>query len=121
PYIQYSYVRTKGVLQSGLKTGTQALERSTDYQSLAQQEKDIILQIHEYPEVIRQAAETYDPSLIANYCYKLSKLYHKFYHDLKIVGVEPEAEAFRLKLSKVTGDVLKSAMELLGIEMPERM
>ena len=120
PYIQYSYVRTKGVWQRGEKEKVN-LENSNNYQSLKPQEKDLILQIHEYPELIEQAAETYDPSLIANYCYKLSKSYHKFYHDLKIVGVEPETEAFRLKLSKSVGNVLKSAVELLGIEMPEKM
>jgi arginyl-tRNA synthetase len=120
PYIQYSYVRTKGVWQLGQKENVD-LENSIKYLSLEAQEKDLILQIHEYPELIQQAADTFDPSLIANYCYKLSKSYHKFYHDLKIVGVEPETEAFRLKLSKSVGDVLKSAMELLGIEMPERM
>ncbi len=120
PYIQYSFVRTKGVWQLGQKENVD-LESSKKYEHLATQEKDLIQQIHEYPELILQAAETYDPSLIANYCYKLSKSYHKFYHDLKIVGVEPESEAFRLKLSKTVGDVLKSAMELLGIEMPERM
>ena len=97
------------------------MDNSTSYNSLELQEKDLILQIHEYPELIRQAAEAFDPSIIANYCYKLSKSYHKFYHDLKIVGVEQEAEAFRLKLSKTVGDVLNSAMELVGIEMPERM
>ncbi len=120
PYIQYSYVRTKGVWQLGQKEKVD-LGSSTNYQTLEVQEKDLILQIHEYPELIQQAADLYDPSLIANYCYKLSKSYHKFYHDLKIVGVESEKEAFRLKLSKTVGDVLKSAMELLGIEMPERM
>ncbi len=120
PYIQYSYVRTKGVWQKGQKENVD-LGKSYNYQSLKPQEKDLILQIHEYPELIEQAAESYDPSLIANYCYKLSKSYHKFYHDLKIVGVDSETEAFRLKLSKSVGSVLKSAVELLGIEMPEKM
>ena len=120
PYIQYSYVRTKGVWQLGQKESVD-LDLSKTLKSLETQEKDLILQIHEFPDLIEQAAETYDPSIIANYCYKLSKSYHKFYHDLKIVGVEPEKEAFRLKLSKSVGNVLKSAMELLGIEMPERM
>lgn len=120
PYIQYSYVRTKGVWQLGQKERID-LENSSNYQSLEIQEKDLILQIHEFPELIEQAAESFDPSIIANYCYRLSKSYHKFYHDLKVVGVEPETEAFRLKLSKAVGDVLESGMELLGIGMPDRM
>ncbi len=120
PYIQYSYVRTKGVWQRGEKENVN-FDNSKNHKPLAPQEKELILQIHEYPELIQLAADSYDPSVIANYCYKLSKSYHKFYHDLKIVGVEPETEAFRLKLSKAVGDVLKSAMELLGIDMPERM
>ena len=115
PYIQYSYVRTKGVWQLGQKENVQ-LDHSKNYKSLETQEKDLILQIHEFPELVEQAAETYDPSIIANYCYKLSKSYHKFYHDLKIVGVASETEAFRLKLSKSVGEVIKSGMDLLALK-----
>ena len=120
PYIQYSYVRTLGVWKLGQKENVD-MENSVNYKNLEPAEKDLILQIHEFPGLIEQAAEGFDPSIIANFCYKLSKSYHKFWHDLKIIGVEPEAEAFRLKLSKSVGDVLKSGMALLGIEMPKRM
>lgn len=124
PYIQYSYVRTRGVWSHYERAGQKKnvdLDNSINYTALEPQEKDLLQQIHEYPELIKLAAESYDPSVIANYCYKLSKSYHKFYHDLKIVGMAPATETFRLKLSKTVGDVLKSAMELLGIEMPEKM
>ena len=82
----------------------------------------MILHIREFPELIQQAADTYDPSIIANFCYSLAKSYSKFWNDIPIFKAENEATlALRLRLSKMVGKVLSSGMELIGIEMPERM
>ncbi len=119
PYIQYSYVRCSGVAR---KASDIDLSLSKNYADLQPQEQDLILKVAQYPDSIEEAAVNYDPSIIANYCYELAKAYHKFYHDISILKAESEAaKAFRLKLSQVVANVLTSGMDLLGIEMPERM
>ncbi len=118
PYVQNAYVRIKSVLRKaeGLSSSTVA------YDDLQTPEKDLICELYKFPELIKQAAEEYDPSLIANYCYDLAKGFHRFYHDYSILGAETEgAKVFRLKLSMAIAHTLKMGMDLLGIEMPERM
>jgi arginyl-tRNA synthetase len=118
PYIQYSYVRCNGVAR---KAPDVNLELSKGYKDLEKAEKDIILKLFQYPNLIEEAAKEYDPSIIASFAYDLAKLYHKFYHDINILKSEAAAMAFRLKLSTVVATTLKDSMELLGIEMPDRM
>jgi len=78
--------------------------------------------LYTFPSLIQEAAASYDPSTIANFCYTLAKSYHKFYHDYSILRAETEeAVAFRLKLCQATANVLRFGMDLLGIEMPEKM
>ena len=75
-----------------------------------------------FPRVVEEAGENYDPSSIANYAYLLAKDFHRFYHDVRILNAESEsAKSFRIILSDEVGKVLFKAFDLLGIEMPERM
>ena len=118
PFVQYSYVRTKSVLAKAGDWSGDILA----YQTPQPQEKDLLMIIRKYPDTIKEAAKNYDPSLIANYTYELAKSYNKFFHDIPILRAETEAaKAFRLQLTKVVGEVLTSALDLLGIEVPERM
>jgi arginyl-tRNA synthetase len=119
PYVQNAYVRIQAVMR---KAGDYSTAGMSDYAKLQTLEKDLIGQIYAFPALIQEAAENYDPSLIANYCYNLAKTFHKFYHDHPILKAESEeAKAFRLALSKTIGQVLQTGMRLLGIEMPDRM
>jgi arginyl-tRNA synthetase len=119
PYIQNAYVRIQSILR---KVEANNLVLISDYTTIDVVEKDLMAELHQFPEVILQAAAEYDPSLVANYCFSLAKSFHRFYHDFSILRAESEsAKAFRLQLSKVIGQVLKTGMDLLGIEMPERM
>jgi arginyl-tRNA synthetase len=119
PYIQNAYVRIQSVLR---KVEAQDLDLASEYKEIDVVEKDLVAEIHQFPDVILQAAAEYDPSLIANYCFGLAKSFHRFYHDFSILRADSEAaKAFRLQLSQVTGQVLRCGMDLLGIEMPERM
>jgi len=119
PYIQYSYVRCSGVARKAADVDSSLAK---DYKTLAPQEKAIIIKLFQFGEMIQEAAKDYDPSLVAAYCYDLARLYHKFYHDLSILKAESEAaKAFRLQLSAAVANTLASGMDLLGIEMPERM
>jgi len=121
PYIQYSYVRINGLMQRVEKEGID-LSSANRYASIQPQEKELLVAIQDYQNVVLKGAEEYDPSLVANYSYDLAKKYHRFWHDLSVFNAEsPEARAFRLTLSRAVGQVLKSSMGLLGVEMPERM
>ncbi len=121
PYIQYSFVRINGLLQR-VEREQIDLSKASEYQQIMPQEKDLLVALHDYPAVVMQAAEAYDPSLIANFCYALAKSYHRFWHDLSIFNADTAAaKAFRLQLSRAVGKVLQSAMGLLGVEMPNRM
>ena len=78
--------------------------------------------VAEFAAVVRQAGQDYSPSVIANYCYDLTKEYNQFYHDYSVLREEDEAKRqFRLVLSANVAKVIRLGMSLLGIEMPERM
>jgi len=121
PYIQYSYVRINGLMQRIEKEGVD-LSSALQYTDIQPQEKDLLVALLDYPSIVLKAAEEYDPSLIANFSYDLAKKYHRFWHDLSVFSADtPDARAFRLTLSRAVGQVLKSGMGLLGVEMPDRM
>jgi arginyl-tRNA synthetase len=118
PYIQNAYVRIKSILR---KQEVNSLQSNT-YNSLVDNEKELLKLLLDYPQVISDAGIHYEPSIIANYCYSLAKEFHRFYHDVRILKAETDdARLFRLSLAQEVAKVLKSGMKLLGIEMPERM
>ncbi|WP_367390506.1 arginine--tRNA ligase [Lewinella sp. LCG006] len=119
PYIQNAFVRIKSVLR---KWEGAAASKANSYTQLEVEEKELILQLFTFPDVIQEAAKEYDPSTIAQYAYNLAKSYHKFYHDHSILKAESdEARDFRLALSEAVANSLEFSMKLLGIEMPARM
>lgn len=119
PYIQNAYVRVMSVLR---KYDASVGNDFSGYDGLNEFENDLLKEIVRFPEVIEQAAAEYDPSHLANYCYELAKMYHRFYHEVRILSAETEAaKQFRLVLSKQVAEILSTAMNLLGIQMPERM
>ncbi|NJC24881.1 arginine--tRNA ligase [Neolewinella antarctica] len=120
PYVQNAYVRTQAVWR---KAGSDVdVSTAADYVDLAAAERDLASKLYAFPELVKLAAETYDPSLIAMYCYDLAKGLHKFWHDHSILSAEtPAAVAFRLQLCRAVGHTLKGGMNLLGIDVPPRM
>ena len=121
PNIQYAYVRTQGVLRRAEQEGVD-YRSSAGYTQLHEQEKALLKQLYLYPGVLQQAAANYDPSLVANFCYDLAKGFHRLWHEVKFFGAESDAaRAFRLQLSAVVGRTLRDGLDLLGIEVPERM
>ena len=99
-----------------------SLAAATEYAQTEPAEKELLAQLYAFPDVIETAAKEYDPSHVAAFCYNLAKLYHRFYHEHSILGAANEpARDFRLMLSIATGNVLRKGMDLLGIEMPDRM
>lgn len=71
---------------------------------LASEERDLIVSLRQFPEIIQAAAEGYSPALIANYVYELAKIYNKFYHECSILQADDEnVKQFRLQLSAASG------------------
>ena len=119
PYIQNAYVRIQSIFRKS--EGTLPDANFGEYQ-MVEVEKDLIKTLVNYPVAIEQAALQYDPSIIASFSYTLAKQYHKLYHDVRILTAETEiAKTFRLHLSKTVGKVLESSLNLLGIDVPDRM
>ena len=117
PFIQYTYARIRSVIRKG-----QEIQKATGTIDLNEKEVALIRMMHEYPDLIQESAMTLNPSLIANFLYELAKEFNQFYHDHSILsaGVQ-EQVSMRLLLVEVVGQVIESGMELLGIEVPERM
>ncbi|MDP4953200.1 MAG: arginine--tRNA ligase [Flavobacteriales bacterium] len=118
PFIQFNYVRTLALLRKF----DDVIEPNFELDVLSDGEKALIKKIYGFPEVIEEAASQYDPSQIANYCFELAKEFSSFYQNSPIMNEENKAlKNMRLALSSKTGDVIKTGMNLLGIQMPERM
>ena len=121
PFIQYTYARTRSIERKAAEAGI-AVESVAAPGAISEKECSIIRLLNQFPAVVRQAGTDYSPSGIANYAYELAKEYNQFYHDFSILREEnSEAKAFRILLTRNVGKVIKIAMNLLGIEVPERM
>ncbi|HET8753949.1 MAG TPA: arginine--tRNA ligase, partial [Salinimicrobium sp.] len=119
PFIQYTYARIQSILR---KANFDYSEEIVSDYSLNQKEKELIKQLQLYPETINLAAENHSPAIIANYTYDLVKEFNSFYQNVTILGTEDETQKkFRVQLSKMVADVIRSSFGLLGIQVPERM
>jgi len=122
PFIQYTYTRILSVFRKAEELHIDRPDRSPENIAVNDKEKNLLRLIHEFPAVLADAGETFNPSLIANFMFELVKEYNQFYHDYSILKEEdPEIRKFRLVLSRVVSGIVKNGMELLGVEMPERM
>jgi arginyl-tRNA synthetase len=120
PFIQYTYARIRSVLRRADEAGFERV----DYSHVEPNDKEISLiqLLADYPSTVADAGSSYSPALIANYAYDLVKEYNQFYHDYSILREEDAAvRSLRLALSEATSRVVRSAMSLLGIRVPERM
>lgn len=121
PFIQYTYARIQSVLRKATEKNI-IIQKDIDSIALSSKEKDVLKRVSLFPSVINEAASNYSPAVIANYSYELVKEYNQFYHDHSILGESnEEIRNFRLILSSTVASVIKKGMNLLGIEMPERM
>ncbi len=121
PFIQYTYARIQSVLRKAAEQGIQLISLDKTL-AISEKEENLIQNINAFSSVVKEAAESYSPSLIANYVYELVKEYNQFYHDFSILREENKAiRNMRLILSENTGKVIKTGFGLLGINVPERM
>ena len=122
PFIQYTYARIRSILRKAQDAGIVLKEELPTGVEISTKEEEIIQRLADFRGVVEAAGEDYSPSGIANYCYELVKLYNQFYHEFQILREEDAAKRnFRLILSRNVAKVVRLGMELLGIEMPERM
>ena len=121
PFIQYTYARTRSIERKAAEAGVN-VDTANAPESISEKECAIIRMLNEFPAIIKQAGTDYSPSGIANYTYDLAKEYNQFYHDYSILREENESvKAFRILLTRNVGKVIKTAMNILGIDVPERM
>lgn len=126
PFVQMNYVRTRSILRKATTMNID-LEASWTIDGLHSMENELISLLLKYEAVVEEAGKTYNPALIAQYAYDLAKTYSQFFAACPILKMDDESEAnqerrkFRIALSTKTGELIKAALGLLGIEVPERM
>ena len=121
PFIQYTYARIQSILR---KAKEQEIEipNEFNYLNINKKEIDLLKYLHRLPQTVQEAAAGYSPALIANFVYELVKEFNQFYHEFSILKETDEnAKKFRLMLSKSVAYAIKNCMNLLGIDVPERM
>ncbi|WP_332027840.1 arginine--tRNA ligase [Kaistella sp.] len=117
PFIQYTYAR----IQSLLAKAEYQEQKISDYE-INDSEKDLMMNIFNFKDVVSKAAETLSPALVANYIYELVKSYNSFYQNNPILKQDDAvAKQFRLELSALTGKTIKKGLALLGIGTVDRM
>ena len=119
PFLQYTYARIQSILRK-----SQDDIDATDITTVVPNDKEtaLIQRLIDFGTVVSEAGKNYSPALIANYAYDLAKEFNQFYHDYSILREEDtQVRVFRLKLARTVAQVLKRAVWLLGIEVPERM
>ena len=118
PFIQYTYARIQSLTKE-VKVLNNKI--NIDFE-IIQKEKDILKQLIQFPNAINSAADNYSPALIANYVYELVKMFNSYYQSTTILKIHDlELKNFRLILSYKVGQVIKSSMGLLGVEVPNKM
>ena len=119
PYIQYTYVRTKSVLE---KAGNMPNVENIDVKLLNDESSIKILKlIYNFEDTLIQVTEKEEPSILSRYLIELAKAYSNFYNENKIILEDEQLQNARVFLTYATGKVLKKGAELLGIEMPDKM
>ena len=114
PFIQYTYARIKSLEKKNIN--------NQDYRkvSLTEKEREIILLLSGFDSIAYSSYENLNPALIANYTYELVKSFNSFYQSSTIIGNKP-INSFRIQLSSKVGEQIKISMNLLGVDLPERM
>ena len=120
PFIQYTYARIRSILRMANKGLPSKVHMRAE--KLNNYERNLLRSVFDFPQIVQEAAHELSPAQIANYAYELCREYNQFYHEHSVLN-EPDAEisAFRVELSEMVSIVVKNAMALLGIEVPERM
>ena len=122
PFIQYTNARICSIFRKAIEKGIKFNDNILIDTIINEKENNLIKTVTNFRNIVIEAGQTYNPALIANYVYDLAKEYNQFYHDNPILSEENENKRnMRFMISKVVGIIIRKAMWLLGIEVPERM
>ena len=117
PYVMYTHARSGSVLR---KAGE--CDAAPDYSALSDAEaQDVVRLLEQFPEVLKNALDRSEPSMITRYSVDLAQAYNKFYYERRILDDDMGARAARLQLTRAARQVIRQALELIGLEAPERM
>ncbi len=117
PFIQYTHARIKSILRK-----EKAKADNVHETSLLRLEKELLIDLENFPTVIEQSGNEHDPSHLANYVYNIAKTFNSFYTEHSVMNAESEEKKqLRLLICELTANVIASGMQLLGINVPERM
>lgn len=119
PFIQYTHARIKSILR---RDPINSSNNNIQNAPLLKLEKELVLLLEQYPAMVKQAADEYNPSVIAIYVFNVAKTYNTFYAEHAVLNAETEEKKnLRMQICKLTATVIKESMQLLGIRVPERM
>ncbi len=114
PYLLYSYARATSIIKKSKKEGK--INANKEFE---EKETELMLKINEFPDAVKKAYNTLDPSIIANYSYELSKIFNEFYHTNEVIG--SQKEDLRINIINSFRQTLKNSLYLLGIDVLEKM
>lgn len=122
PYVQYTYVRTKSILEKA-KFDIDSLDiDSIDFELLKEEESiDLVKLLNKFPEVIKRAAVEYEPSILSRYLIDVASLFSRFYNNNQVITDDEKLKNVRCILVYATGIVIKKGLRILGIEAPDKM
>ena len=122
PFIQYTHARLCSILKNAEKQNVFIETAIVNDIPLESEEISLIKKMNDFDKIIAQAGTDYNPSIVANYCYELAREFNKFYSTYRILDAEESYEIdIRMILVKNIRKIIKSGMDLLGIECPDRM
>jgi arginyl-tRNA synthetase len=118
PYVQYTHARLCSLIRKYGKT----IKKDVDHQIFStEEEAQLIKLLEDYPRKIKQAADTYEPSLICSHLIELCSTFNRFYQKQRIITEDSRSTQARILLAKGIQTVLKNGLSILGIKAPERM
>ena len=123
PFIQYTHARIRAILRKAESMNIITSESDfSSVTSLEPSEREALYVVSTFENKLREAALAYSPAIMANYAYELAKIYNQFYQSIPIFNEsDPAKLKFRIAFSSIVADVLKKSMNVLGIQVPERM
>ncbi|MES2515799.1 MAG: arginine--tRNA ligase [Bacteroidota bacterium] len=120
PFIQYTHARIKSILRKFEGKANEIVIAETIM--LHDKEKELIKLQYDFPAILEESANSYNPAVVANYIYELTKLFNQFYNECPVLKEENKTvKEFRIKLINTTASIIKNGMRCLGIDVPERM
>lgn len=118
-YLQYAHARICGILRLAKEEG---LKEGRDFELLTSEEEiDLVKHLLNFDDVVLRSAESFDQLILITYLHQLAELFHKFYHEHRVIGQEKNLSSARLSLCRSTQIVLQNGLKILGITAPERM